>query len=63
MPANEINLDYALRTLNQFALEEGDQGYAYWSSISKLLLRAADMQAEIERLTRELDACRAGRER
>lgn len=63
MAANEIDLDYALRTLNQLALEEGDQGYAYWSSISKLLLRAVDMQTEIDRLTRELDACRAARER
>lgn len=60
MPSNEIDLEIALRALHELALQEGDQGYAYWHRISQLLREAVTMQSEIDRLTRELAACRAG---
>ena len=59
LPDNEINLDIALCKLHELALENGDLGYEYWYSISQLLKRAASMQAEIDALSRELEACRA----
>lgn len=59
MSDNEIDLDLALRKLHELALEDGDLGYEYWYGISQLLKRAAGMQAEIDALSRELEACRA----
>lgn len=59
MPANHIDLNIALRKPHELALADGDLGYEYWHSISQLLKRAAGMQAEIKRLTSELEACRA----
>lgn len=59
MPDNEIDLDIALRKLHKLALEDGDLGREYWYRISQLLKRAASMQAQIDALSRELDAYKA----
>lgn len=59
MSAHQIDLSIALQKLHELALADGDLGYEYWYSISKLLNRAASMQDEIDSLTRELEACRA----
>lgn len=59
MAVNQIDLEIALQKLHELALESGDLGYEYWYSISQLLQRAAGMQAEINRLISELEACRA----
>lgn len=59
MSDNEIDLDIALRKFHELAQQDGDLGYEYWYSISQLLQRAAGMQAEIDALSRELEACRA----
>lgn len=56
MSDNEIDLAIALRKLHELALEDGDLGREYWYGISQLLKRAASMQAEIDALSRELDA-------
>ena len=61
MEIDDFDLDIALRTLNQLAYEEGDLGYAYWNKVIQLLKQAANMQDEIDRLSRELDACRASK--
>lgn len=59
MPENEIDLDVALHKLHKLAREDGDLGREYWYSISQLLKRAASMQAQIDALSRELDAYKA----
>ncbi|OYD77405.1 UNVERIFIED_ORG: hypothetical protein BDU10_2506 [Burkholderia sp. CF145] len=49
MPSeNQIDLEIALRKIQELALADGDLGYAYWYQVGKLLRRAAGMQAEIE---------------
>lgn len=57
---NQIDLDIALRKLNELALEDGDLGYEYWYRIAQLLRRASSMQSEIDMLSRQLEECRAG---
>lgn len=49
-----IDLDIALRKIHELAMADGDLGYAYWYQVGELLKRAADMQAEIDSLSREL---------
>lgn len=56
---NQIDLDIALRKLNELALEDGDLGYEYWYRIAQLLRSAASMRSEIDLLSRELEKCRA----
>lgn len=50
----EIDLDLALRTLHTLALEDGDLGYAYWTSIAALLKDASAMRERIKDLEREI---------
>ena len=59
MPDNEIDLDIAFRKLHKLALEDGDLGREYWYGVSQLQKRAASMQAQIDALSRELDAYKA----
>jgi len=59
MADKEIDLEIALNKCHELGLEGGDLGYAYWHKISQLLKQAGGMQAEIDRLARELEACRA----
>ncbi len=59
----DIDLDLALRTLHALALEDGDLGYAYWTSIATLLKDASAMRERIRELELEvvrLTAKRAG---
>jgi hypothetical protein len=56
---NSIELDVALRKIHELALDDGDLGYAYWHEVARLLRRAADMQGEIDALSKELELCRA----
>ena len=58
---NQIDLDIALRKLHELALADGDLGYEYWYRVSQLLKRAANMQSEIDALSRELEKCRSQR--
>ncbi|CAJ3387493.1 Uncharacterised protein [Burkholderia pseudomallei] len=62
-PENQIDLEIALRTIHEWALAEGDLGYEYWHQVGQLLRRAAEMQAKIDALSRELEQCRATRRR
>jgi hypothetical protein len=60
MPSeNQIDLEVALRKIQELALADGDLGYAYWYQVGQLLRRAAGMQAEIDTLSDELEQCRA----
>ena len=60
MPSeSQIDLDVALRKIHELALSDGDLGYAYWHQVGQLLRRAAEMQAEIDVLSQELELCRA----
>jgi hypothetical protein len=60
MPSdNQIDLDVALRKIHELAMEDGDLGCAYWNEVGRLLRRAADMQSEIDVLSKELELCRA----
>ena len=52
---NNIDLKIALNKIHELALADGDLGYAYWHQVGQLLRRAADMQAEIEALSKELE--------
>lgn len=54
-----IDLDIALRKIHELAMADGDLGYAYWYQVGELLKRGADMQAEIDLLSLELEKCRA----
>ncbi|QGA38991.1 hypothetical protein GAS19_16025 [Burkholderia glumae] len=56
---NRIDLDVALRTIHELAMADGDLGYAYWHEVGRLLRRAADMQSDIDALSKELELCRA----
>jgi len=56
---NSIDLEIALRKIHELAMADGDLGYAYWYQVGQLLKRAADMQAEIDALSKELECCRA----
>lgn len=58
-----INIDIALSRLHEMATEEGDLGREYWCQISELLKRASNMQNQIDRLSKELELCRARLER
>ena len=58
---NHIDLEIALRKIHELAMAEGDLGYAYWYEVGRLLQRAANMQAEIALLCKELERCRATR--
>ncbi|MCY0857544.1 hypothetical protein [Cupriavidus sp. D39] len=60
---NQIDLDIALRKFHELALADGDLGYEYWHRVGQLLRRAAGMQSEIDALSRELEKCRARREK
>lgn len=44
------DLTLALKTLHQFALEEGDLGYAYWYRVRRLLENASSMAIRINEL-------------
>lgn len=55
---NNLDLEIALRKIHELAMSDGDLGYAYWYEVGQLLRRAADMQAEIDLLTKELARCR-----
>lgn len=59
LPENNLDLKIALRKIHELAMADGDLGYAYWYEVGQLLRRAADMQAEIDLLTKELERCRA----
>jgi len=54
-----IDLAIALRKFHELDLADGDLGYAYWYEVGQLLKRAADMQARIDELSKELEQCRA----
>ncbi|WP_125482951.1 hypothetical protein [Caballeronia choica] len=54
-----IDLAIALRKFEELGMEDEGSGYAYWRKVGQLLKRAADMQAEIALLDRELERCRA----
>jgi hypothetical protein len=56
---NQIDLKVALRKIHELAMADGDLGYAYWYEVGQLLQRAAEMQAEIGMLGKELERCRA----
>lgn len=56
---NRLDLEVALRKIHELALADGDLGYAYWYEVGRLLQRAAEMQAEIDVLSKELECCRA----
>lgn len=56
---NNIDLGIALQKIHELALADGDIGYEYWYQIGQLLKRAADMQDEIDALSKELERCRA----
>ena len=58
---SHIDLEIALRKFHELAMAEGDLGYAYWYEVGRLLQRAANMQAEIDLLCKELEQCRATR--
>lgn len=59
MPSdNQIDLDVALRKIHELAMGDGDLGCAYWNEVGRLLRRAADMQSEIDSLSKELELCR-----
>jgi len=58
---SHIDLEIALRKIHELAMAEGDLGYAYWYEVGRLLQRAANMQAEIDLLCKELERCRATR--
>ena len=60
---NHIDLDVALRKLHELALADGDLGYEYWDQVGQLLRRAASMQSQIDSLARELEVCRAQRDK
>ncbi|WP_257010618.1 hypothetical protein [Burkholderia ubonensis] len=55
----QIDLKVALRKIHELAMADGDLGYEYWYKVGQLLQRAAEMQAEIDMLTKELEQCRA----
>ncbi|AUT67033.1 hypothetical protein C2L64_00760 [Paraburkholderia hospita] len=57
--AKRIDLAIALRKIHELALADGDLGYAYWYAVGQLLQRAADTQAEVDFLSKELERCRA----
>ncbi len=56
---NHIDLELALRKIHELGMVDGDLGYAYWYEVGRLLQRAANMQAEIDLLCKELERCRA----
>jgi hypothetical protein len=56
---NHIDLEIALRKFHELGLDDGDLGYPYWYDIGQLLRRAAGMQAHIDKLSMELEQCRA----
>ncbi|MCK8652699.1 hypothetical protein PQH03_15120 [Ralstonia insidiosa] len=56
---HSIDLAVALRKIHELASNDGDLGYAYWHEVGRLLRRAADMQREIDALSKELELCRA----
>ncbi|TXC88492.1 hypothetical protein [Paraburkholderia azotifigens] len=56
---NELDLEIALQKIHELALEGGDLGYAYWWQVGQLLRRAADMQVQIDELSKELELCQA----
>jgi hypothetical protein len=56
---NQIDLELALRKIHELALSDGDLGYAYWYEVGQILQRAAEMQAQIDILNKELKSCRA----
>lgn len=56
---NQIDLAIALRKLHELASADGDLGDEYWFRVGQLLKRAANMQSEIDALSRELEKCRA----
>ncbi|AZQ50025.1 hypothetical protein [Burkholderia cenocepacia] len=58
---NHIDLELALRKIHELGVADGDLGYAYWYEVGRLLQRAANMQAEIDLLRKELEQCRATR--
>ncbi|KDR25602.1 hypothetical protein BG60_27875 [Caballeronia zhejiangensis] len=61
MPLSEdhIDLEPALRKIQELAREEDGSGGAYWNHVGRLLERVAEMQTEIDSLTEELERCRA----
>jgi hypothetical protein len=54
----KLDLDIALSRLYRMGLDDGDLGYAYWYQVRKLLQRASGMQAEIAKLTEDLEQSR-----
>jgi predicted lipase len=58
---NQIDLEIALQKIHELAMDGGDLGYAYWYGVGQLLKRAAEMQAEINALGKELERCRRRR--
>ena len=58
---NQIDLEVALRKIHELAMADGDLGYAYWYEVGQLLRRAAEMQAKVDVLSKELERCRARR--
>lgn len=56
---NHIDLTIALNKIHELAMADGDLGYAYWYRVGQLLKRSADMQAEIDSLSKELRRYRA----
>ncbi|MBC8642746.1 hypothetical protein IAG25_38770 [Caballeronia sp. EK] len=54
-----IDLAIALRKFEELGMEDGGSGFAYWHEVGELLIQAADMHMEIERLRREVERCRA----
>lgn len=60
---NQIDLGIALRKLHELAVAEGDLGREYWYQVGQLLKQAAGMQSELDSISRELEICRAKRQR
>ena len=58
-----IELGIAIRKIHEWSMTEGDIGREYWYGVRKLLELAADMQEEIDALSKELEMCRAQRNR
>lgn len=56
---NGIDLSIALKKLHQLSAEDGDLGHEYWNSIIRLLKKAGEMQAVIDRQASELESYRA----
>jgi hypothetical protein len=55
-----FDLEVALRTFHQLALQDGDLGAEYWYQVGEMLRAGAALKARLMELERELATCRRG---